>query len=392
MTARTDIGWRVTALATASVLVLAGCKRNNSYVAPPPPQVGVAHPTVRAVTPSIEATGNTVAYNAVDIVARIEGYVQRIDYRDGAEVTAGTPLFVIEPPPYQAKLQQAQASLASAQAQYVQAQAEFTRKESLGHNDFASKSSVDQARATRDADQANVTNQQAGVVLAAINVGYTSVRAPFAGVVTQHLVSVGDLVGVSGPTKLATIVQLDPIYVTFNISEQDVQRIRAGLASAGLTLADLGKIPVEVGLMTEQGYPHHGKLDYAAPEVDGGTGTLSLRAVLPNAKRALLPGYFVRVRIPEKRATRQALLVPDIALGSAQSGRYALVVDHADIVEQRPVQVGALDGDLRVVESGLRPDDRVIVTGFARAFAGEKVAPGPATPAAATDPAAPGAP
>lgn len=355
--------------------VLAGCRRDNAYAPPPPPQVGVVRPLARAVTPYLEATGSTVAFNDVDLVARVEGFVQSIDYRDGAAVTAGTRLFLIEPAPYQAKLQQAQASYASAQAQFVQSDAEYRRQSSLGRSDFASQSAVDQARATRDSNQANVTNQQAAVALAGINLGYTSVTAPFDGVVTQHLVSVGDLVGASAPTRLATIVQLDPIYVSFSISEASVQEIRAGLARAGLTVADLGTIPVEVGLMTEAGYPHHGVLDYVAPQVDTATGTLMLRAVLKNPDSALLPGYFVRVRVPRSQKPVESLLVPDVALGSSQAGRYVLVVNDANVVEQRSVQVGARDGALRVIESGLKASDRVVVNGLARAVPGEKVAP-----------------
>lgn len=359
--------------------LLAGCRRDNAYAPPPPPEVGVVRPLARAVTPYLEATGSTVAFNDVDLVARVEGFVQSIDYRDGAPVAAGTRLFLIEPAPYQAKLQQAQASYASAQAQYVQSDAEYRRQSSLGRSDFASQSAVDQARATRDSNQANVTNQQAAVALAGINLGYTSVTAPFDGVVTQHLVSVGDLVGASGPTRLATIVQLDPIYVTFSISEASVQEIRAGLARAGLTVADLGTIPVEVGLMTDQGYPYHGVLDYVAPQVDSATGTLMLRAILKNPGSALLPGYFVRVRVPRSQKPVESLLVPDVALGSSQAGRYVLVVNDANVVEQRSVQVGARDGALRVIESGLKASDRVVVSGLARAVPGEKVAPAAAS-------------
>jgi membrane fusion protein, multidrug efflux system len=364
-------------LAASAMPFLAGCRKQNAFVPPPPSHVGVATPVMHAVSPYLEATGNTTAYNQVDLVARVEGFVQSIDYKDGARVEAGKPLFVIEPAPYQAKLQQAEAAYASAQAQYVQSQAEFERQSTLGRRDFASQSVVDQARATRDTNQANAASQQAGIVLAQINLGYTTVAAPFAGVVTEHLVSVGDLVGVSGPTKLATIIQLVPIYVTFTVSEQDVLRIRANLAHAGLTFADLGKIDVEVGLMTEQGYPHRGVLDYVAPEVDSATGTLTVRAVLENKQAPLLPGYFVRIRIPENYQSAQAMLVPDAALGTTQSGRYLLVVNKDDVIEQRGVQTGQAYGPLRVIDSGLHPDDRVVIAGLARAIPGQKVVPQP---------------
>jgi RND family efflux transporter MFP subunit len=369
---------RAALLGAVLVLVaVAGCGKRNAYVAPPPPEVGVAPPVTRTVVPTIEATGSAVAYNSVDLVARVQGFVQSIDYKDGAQVSAGQSLFVIEPAPYEAKLKQAQATLASAQAQFTQSDAEYNRQASLGTNNFASRSTIDQVRATRDSNQANVADQEAALALAQINLGYTQVKAPFAGKTTDHLVSVGDLVGVSSPTKLASVVQLDPIYVTFTITEQDVQEIRAMLAKAGLTVADLGKITVQVGLMSEQGYPHAGVLDYAAPEVDPATGTLALRAVFDNPQFTLLPGYFVRVRIPEGGLGAPALLVPDAALGTSQAGRYVLVVNKDNVIEPRTVQTGQLEGTLRVVKGALAADDQVVVSGLARAVPGEKVAPKP---------------
>ena len=198
----------------------------------------------------------------------MQGFLQEIDYKDGAQVKLADTLFVIEPAPYQAKLQQAQASLAATQADLVQAEAEFIRQSTLGKSDFASQSKVDQARAKRDTDKAKIMNDQAGVTIAAINLGYTRVNAPFDGVVTAHLVSVGGLVGSNGATKLATIVQLDPIYANFTVSEQQVLRTKQVLAAQGVKPEDIKGSPVEVGLMTETGYPHAGKLDYVAPMMD----------------------------------------------------------------------------------------------------------------------------
>ncbi len=364
-------------LVLAVALAIPAYARDNSYAPPPPPRVGVSHPLRQTVTPYLETSGTMVAVNQVDLLARVQGFLQEIDYKDGAAVKRGDTLFVIEPAPYQAKLQQATASLAAAQSQATQSEAEYKRQASLGRSDFASQSAVEQALAKRDSDRANLSDQQAGVAIAGINLGYTHVTAPFDGLVTAHLVSVGELVGVSGPTKLASIVQLDPINVTFNISEQDVLRIRAGLPQRPLPVADLGKVPVEVGLMTEEGYPHAGTLDYAAPEVDASTGTLMVRGVLANPTYALLPGFFVRVRVPLAQGRRDALLVPDRALGSDQSGRYLLVVNQNHVVEHRDVGVGQLVGDLRVIETGLKPDDQVVVSGIQRAIAGETVSPEP---------------
>ena len=191
---------------------------------------------------------------------------------------------------------------------------------------------------------------------------------------TAHLVSVGELVGVASPTQLATIVALDPIYVNFNVNEQDVLRVREEARRRGMTVDDLRKLPVEIALQTETGYPHKGTLDYVSPQVNQSTGTLAVRGILKNPDRVLLPGYFVRVRVPFDQKTN-ALLVPDVALGSDQAGRYVLVVNAENVVEQRKVNVGPLEGDLRVIESGLKPDDKVVVAGLLRAIPGQKVDP-----------------
>jgi RND family efflux transporter MFP subunit len=200
------------------------------------------------------------------------------------------------------------------------------------------------------------------------------VLAPFDGIVSAHLISVGELVGVASPTQLATIVQYDPIYVNFNVDEQQVLRIRAEAARKGLTASDLKQTPIEVGLQTETGYPHKGKLDYAAPTINQSTGTLAVRGVVPNPDRVLLPGYFVRIRVPFDKEP-SALLVPDTALGTDQGGRYVLVVTGENVVEQRKVETGQLEGELRVIESGLKPDDRVVTAGLLHAVPGQKVDP-----------------
>jgi len=170
------------------------------------------------------------------------------------------------------------------------------------------------------------------------------VVAPFDGIVSAHLVSIGELVGAASPTQLATIVALDPIYVNFNVNEQDVLRIREEAKRRGMTTSELRQLPVEVALQTESGYPHKGKLDYISPTLNQSTGTLAVRGLLPNPDRVLLPGFFVRVRVPFDEQ-KDALLVPDVALGSDQAGRYVLVVNGDNVVEQRKVLTGPLEGD-----------------------------------------------
>jgi membrane fusion protein, multidrug efflux system len=378
------------ALAACLVLLAACKKQENAYVAPPPAQVGVALPLRQTVTPYLDLTGNTVAVNSVDLEARVEGFLQEIDYQDGDAVAKGKTLFVIEPAPFKAKLEQAQAKVQSLQAERVYAQAELVRYTGLAGQGYAQQQKADEARAKRDSLDADILDAKAGVSLAAINLSYTDVTAPFEGIVTNHLQSVGALVGVTGPTQLATIVQIDPIWVTFNLSEQDVLRIRANMAKHGYTLKEIGEVPVEIGLMIEQGYPHKGKLDYVAPEVDPSTGTLLVRGIFENKDHRLLPGLFARVRVPLIGQKGEALLVPDQVLGTNQAGRYVLVVNQANEVEQRKIEVGQLFGDLRQVTNGLKPDDRVVVSNLQRAIPGQKIDPQATSidppPAVATSP------
>jgi len=372
---------------TVASLVLAACGQGNQYVAPPPPKVTVATPVQRSITRYLEVTGSAAAVNSADLVARVPGFVQDISYSDGAPVKQGTLLFTIEPEPYEVKLQQAQAAEAGAQATLKQAQSDFDRQARLVTTQAVSQSTYDQALANRDSAQSNFLQAQANTKLAALNNDYAHVKAPFDGLVAARQVSVGEFVGgTATPTVLATIVQADPIYVNFNVSEQDVLRLRAEMARRGLTRDDLKKVPVEVGLQTETGYPHAGTFDYAAPTVNSSTGTLAARAVFANLERVLLPGYFVRVRIPVERQP-SALLVPDVALGSDQGGRYVLVINKDDVVEQRKVGIGPLVDELRVIDIGLKADDRVVVAGVLRAVPGQKVDPQAAPPQAPTAPA-----
>jgi len=370
------MSWRNALAASAlSALALTACGEKNEYVAPPPPKVTVAQPTQAPYTRYLEATGNTAAINIADLVARIPGFLTTVDYQDGAAVKKGTLLFTIEPESYKLKLDQSKAAQTSAEATLKQAKPAFDRQADLLKSGSSTQAQYDQALAAFVSAQAGVEQAKVNTQLAQINYDYTQVAAPFDGIVTARQVSVGQYVGGTGtPTVLATIVQLDPIWVNFNVSEQDVLRIRAEMARLGLTPEDLRKVPVEVGLQTENGYPHKGTLDYAAPTVNQGTGTLPARAVFANSNRTLLPGYFVRVRLPTGKPS-EALFVPEAAIGSDQGGRYVLLVNKDNVVEQRKVEIGQLVGDNRVIEGGLKPDDRVIVEGLLRAIPGQKVDP-----------------
>jgi RND family efflux transporter MFP subunit len=374
---------------------LAGCKPENKFQPPPPPEISVGKPLQQQVTPYEVLTGNTVAFATVDLVARVEGFLTSINYTDGAYVKKDGLLFLIEQTMYQAKVKEAQAQLDGAKAELVQAQAEFTRQETLLRQNVTAQNTYDIALAKRDADRANVENAEGNLTIAQTNLGYTSVTAPFDGVVTKHLISVGELVGNGVATKLATIVQLDPIYVEFNMSEQDVLKIRDNLKKR-LTVTDLSKVPLDIGLMDEEGFPHHGFFNYVSPEIDPTTGTILLRGLFSNPNRDLLPGFFARIQVPLGLDATPSLLIPDRVIAEDQAGKYVLVVNKDDVVEQRRVTIGQLlVGGLRVISSGLTADDRVVLTTNGKAVPGGKVVPKATTiaapPAAATPAVAPAA-
>lgn len=374
----------------AVAALLSACGDRNTYVAPPPPKVTVAPPTKQAVTHYLEATGSTAAVNSADLVARVSGFVEKVPARDGEEAKKGDVLFVIEPEPYKLKVEQSQASVVSAQATLKKSESDYQRQVELAQSGSASKSTLENSLATRDSARSTLDQSQASLKLAQNDLSYTSVAAPFDGLVTARKVSVGSYVNSSGtPTVLASVVQTNPIYVNFTISERDVIRIRELVRQRGLTPEQLRQVPVEVGLQTDTGYPIKGRLDYAAPTVDSSTGTLTARGIFDNPQRVMLPGMFVHVRVP-LGAPQEALTVPETALGTDQAGRYLLVVNKDSVVEQRPVEIGAREGEMRVVTKGVAAEDRVIIAGLQRAVPGQKV--DPQTQAAAAKTAAtPGA-
>ncbi len=373
---RVSVGLRGS-LAMGAALLLAACGEQNTYVPPPPPKVTAAPVLVEPVRRYLELTGNTAAINAVDLNARVQGFLTKINYEDGQIAQKGSVLFVIEQDTYKADVEQAKATLAANQALQVQAEAEYNRQAQLAKQDFASQATLDQARAKRDQSVANVQNADAALKLAQINLGYTEVVAPFTGVVTAHLQDVGALVGYGGPTKLASVIEVNPIYVWFSVSEQQVLNIKAALQKDGRALMSIRenpeKIPVEIGLQTETGYPHQGHLDYISPQVDPNLGTLTVRGIFDNANTALLPGLFTRVRVP-LGPPAPTVLVPDAAISSNQLGSYVLTVNAEGVVSQAQITTGQLQPTgLRAVESGLKDGDVVIIEGIQRAVPGGKV-------------------
>jgi len=338
--------------------------------------IPVVKPRTQSVSNYVEITGNAASVNAVKLIARVEGYLDQIHYEDGQFVKKGDLLFTIQQDQYKDQLQQAQAQLLTAQASLTYAKTELVRYSKLVKQDAATQTEVDHWTFEKASAEASLLSAQAQVALARLNLSYTEVRAPFDGIVGKHLIDPGNVVGGGGQqTALAEITQLDPIYVVANLSEQQVLQIRQNLGQHRLTFADLRKVPVDVALSDQTGFPLQGTLEYVAPALDPATGTLLVRGILANPDRTLLPGFFVKIRLPMAKVDRNALLVPDRSLQEDQGGRYLLIVNKDNVVEQRYVQLGQLDGALRVITSGLKPDDRVVVGDLWRATPGTKVTP-----------------
>jgi RND family efflux transporter MFP subunit len=338
--------------------------------------IPVVTPRMQSVSSYVEITGNAASVNAVKLIARVEGYLDQIHYEDGQFVKKDDLLFTIQQDQYKDQLQKAQAQVLAAQASLKYAKTEVVRYSALLKKDAATQVDVDTWTYKVASAEAELLGAQAQVALAKLNLGYTEVRAPFDGIAGKHLIDPGNVVGgVGQQTALAEITQLDPIYVVANLSEQEVLKIRANLSQHRLTFAELRKVPVDVALSDQTGFPLQGTIEYVAPGLDPATGTLLVRGILANPDRTLLPGFFVKMRLPTERASRNALLVPDRSLQEDQGGRYLLIVDKDNVVEQRYVQLGQLDGALRVITSGLKPDDRVVVGELWRASPGTKVTP-----------------
>jgi RND family efflux transporter MFP subunit len=341
------------------------------------PEIPVVQPKVETVTDYVEITGTAASTNIVKLIARVEGYLEKIHFADGALVKEDDLLFTIQQDQYKAQLQQAKAQLMTQQAALVHAKAEVVRYTELFRKHAASATEVDNWVYQKAAAEAGILSAQGQIDVAQLNLDYTKVRAPFDGVMGKHLVDPHNVVGGSGqPAALAEITQLDPIYVNATLSEQQALGIRANINQRRLTPADLVKVPVDVGLQKGTDYPYHGHIEYVAPQFNPTTGTIEVRCILRNPDRNLLPGLFVRVRLPKGHVAHGALLVPARTISEDQSGLYLMIVNKDDVVEQRYVQAAQQPvGSFRVISSGLEPDDLVVIGDLWRVSPGMKVTP-----------------
>ena len=360
-------------LSILALLLATGCKeKKNTYVPPPPASVTVSKPLVKTVTNYADFTGTTEAQESVEIRPRVEGYLEKILFTPSSYVKKGDLLFVIDPRPYEAKLKEAQAEVLVRRAELELAKATLTRKENAFKDRAVSEVDVIEARAKKEQADAQVESAKASVETAQLNLNYTHIKAPISGRIDRSLVDEGNLVGAGTPTLLATIVDDNPMFAYFTVSERDLLYYQEHCKTEKFSLNTEQK--AFLGLSNQPGYPTEGHIDYIDNRLQSTSGTMQVRADFDNEDHWLLPGLLARIRVPLGQE-EGALLVPDLALGVDQQGEYVLVVDKDNKVEYRSVTQGALVDGMRVITKGLGPDDRVIVKGVQKARPGAVVTP-----------------
>lgn len=338
----------------------------------PVPKVVVQQPQWKEMVEYVTQTGTLVAYNSVDLVARIEGYLDSVNFVDGSFVKKGQELFVIQPEPYFEQLKAAQSTVAAQKAYGAYAQAEYARQQKMYKQNATSLNNVEKWLAKTQESDAEIAKAEANAVIAAINYSYTHVLAPFDGRIGRHLVDPGNLVGNGTATNLANIEQIDPIYAYFNLNELDLIKLRSAAREMGFKPEDINQILAYVKLQNETTFKHQGKLDFANTALNASTGTLELRAILDNKDHVLLPGLFVQVRVAVSKPKKE-ITVPDTAVLYDQIGPYLLIVDANSIVQLKHVELGVAEQGVRSIKQGLTINDKVVVNGLQFATPGNKV-------------------
>ena len=350
-------------------LFVPGCGKHSSGTAPVPPIVTVVQPIAREVVEWDEYIGRLESPETVELRARVSGYLDKVHFKEGKEVKKGDLLFTIDPRPYRADYDHADAEHQRATNQTALAKNDFERAKRLIATKAISEEDYDTKAKTYATAEAAVMSAKATMESARLNLEFTEIHAPIAGRIGRALVTEGNLVsgGVSGTgaTLLTTIVSLDPLYLYGDADERSILKYLQLRREGKRVSARDEQIPAEMELADETGFPHKGYMDFVDNRIDPTTGTMRARGVFTNADHGLSPGFFARIRIPGS-GKYKALLLPERALGSDQAQKFVYVVNAEKKVEFRPVTIGPMIDGLRVVKTGLKPDEQVIVEGLLR--------------------------
>ena len=367
-------------LVLGSCLGLTGCTRAPAETPPPsPPPVSVSHPVERDVTDYTDFTARTAAVDSVEVRARVWGYLDKVNFKEGALVKKGDVLFEIDPRLYRAALDQAKAEVERQKAQLNLDEIQLRRVTALLRREAGTREEFDQTVARRAVSRAALAAAEARVEQAELDLGFTKVTAPVSGRASRYVVTVGNLIqsgDQGGGTLLTTLVSVDPMYAYVDMDEHTIQLIQQLIRESKLKSADETAVPVSLGLATEEGFPRRGTINFVDNQVNAKTGTLRIRGVFPNADGALAPGYFARVRVPIG-APHKALLISERALDTDQGQKVVYVVDGDNRVVSRPVGLGALHDGLREITDGLKAGERVVVNGLQQVRPGVTVEPNP---------------
>jgi RND family efflux transporter MFP subunit len=395
MIGRHQLFWSGGALAMALVISVPGCNPPAPPVAEtPPPPVSVSLPVTREVTDYDDYEGRIAAVETVEVRPRVKGYVVKVNFKDGEFVKKGDLLFEIDPRPYKASKDAADAQKAAADASLDLAKKEYDRALVLLRSRATSREEVDVWTGKQGVAKADQLKAQASVEQAQLDLDFTKITAPIAGKPSRALVTQGNLVNATGETLLTTITSVDPMYVFFDVDERSLARYRRYYkkdmkSDKEPSVKDL-KIPIQVGVEGEEGFPHKGVIDFTDNRVNPSTGTIQVRGVLSNENRFLDPGMRARVRVPVSDP-HKAILITERAVGTDQGLRFVYVVTDKNVVERRDIKLDRLADGLQAVSEGLKPEDRIVVNGIQRVRDGAtvdpKIVPMPGANVEATTPA-----
>ena len=376
MSARPRTILQTALFAVLAAAVLAACSRAEPHAAaaPPPPTVSVAAAIARNVAEWDEFSGRLEAVERVDIRPRVNGYLQAIHFKQGAEVKKGELLFTIDPRPYQAELARAEAALAGARTRAELARTELARAERLLGDNAIARREYDERVSGRGDSEASIRAAEAAVQSARLNLEFTQVRSPIAGRVSKEEVTVGNLVVGDGPspTLLTSVVSQDPIYASFEGDEQVYLKYIALARKGERPSSRRAPNPVFMGLGNEEGFPHEGHMEFVDNRLDPQTGTIRARAVFDNKDGLFTPGLFARIKLIGS-GTYRAVLIDDKAVGTDQSKKFVLVLGSDQKVNYRPVKLGPMVDGLRVVKEGLQAGEMIVVNGVQRVKPGDAV-------------------